>query len=92
MRYVPGDAVIRKRRAPALGNVPAVRKPRCFEYQRAVLATSGTKKVGTAALIWMSAWMAVEVSIKEVVSHITVVVGQVYYYPNLLSHPVPTNN
>src|SRR5437660_3687013 len=45
-----------------------MRKPRCSEYQRAVPATSGTKKVGTAALIWMSARMAVGVSVIEGVS------------------------
>jgi hypothetical protein len=35
-----------------------------------VLATSGTQKVGTAALIWMSAWIAVEMAVKEFVLRI----------------------
>ena len=35
-----------------------------------VLATSGTQKVGAAALIWMSAWVAVEMAVKEVVLQI----------------------
>jgi hypothetical protein len=46
--------------------------PRCAEYQRAVPATSGTKKVGTAALMRISALVVVDVSVKAVFSRLTV--------------------